>query len=82
VGGSAGGVGALAGLNGFDLGAFVAASCEASGVPVKVTDPGAVRAVVTLLSGTAGGSGVAAPSQTRSDPPDEADPVRVERLAG
>ena len=77
-----GGVRAVAGLNGFDLAGFVALSCARSGVPVKVTDPGVVRDVVTLLSGSGVGHGGAVPTQARSDPPDRVDSVRVEEATG
>lgn len=36
-------------LAGFDLAGFVATSCLASGVPVKVTDAVVLRDVATLL---------------------------------
>ena len=39
--------------NDFDLGAWVAASCEAQGVPVKVTDALVVDRVRVLLGGGA-----------------------------
>lgn len=42
----------MARLSGDELAAFVAASCERSGVSVKVTDPWAVRTVTALLTGT------------------------------
>ena len=47
--------------------AWVAASCQAQGVPVAVSDPEVVRRVVTLLGGPVGGGraqGAAAPSAT------------------
>ncbi len=38
-------------LSGEELAAFVAASCERCGVPVKVTDAAVLRVVATLLGG-------------------------------
>lgn len=49
MGRSTGGVGAMAGLSEADITAWVEASCAAQGVPVKVTDPDAVRRVGVLL---------------------------------
>jgi hypothetical protein len=37
----------------WDLGAWVRTSCEAQGVPVKISDPAVVAKVVTLLGGSA-----------------------------
>lgn len=34
-----------------ELAAWVAASCERHGVPVKIADPGALAMVATLLQG-------------------------------
>jgi len=46
----------MARLSGDELAAFVAASCERSAVPLKVTDPLVVRSVRVLLTGTPGGA--------------------------
>ena len=43
---------AMARLTGDDLAAFVAASCERSSVPLKVTDALVLRSVTVLLTGT------------------------------
>lgn len=43
---------AMARLSGDELAAFVAASCERSAVPVKVTDALVLRSVTVLLTGT------------------------------
>ena len=48
---------AMARLSGDELAAFVAASCERSAVPVKVTDPLVVRSVTVLLTGTHSAAG-------------------------
>jgi hypothetical protein len=64
-------------LNSFDLAAFVAASCERSGVPVKVSDALVRQRVALLLSGRAV-RGDAPASRGPSDPPDQVDPVRIE----
>lgn len=64
---------------GFDLAAWVAASCARHGVPVKVTDAGVISDVVVLV-----GSGGGRPQAERgarpapSEPPDDVDSVRVE----
>lgn len=51
---------ALSGLPEVVLAAWVESSCAAQGVPVKVTDPGVMRQVATLLG--------QAPSESRADP--------------
>ena len=43
---------AMARLSGEELAAFVAASCERSSVPLKVTDALVVRSVTVLLTGS------------------------------
>jgi hypothetical protein len=64
--------------------AFVAATCAAQGLQVKVTDPGAIRAVVTLLGGSRGGGRAHArsastdPTRDRLEQPLRTDPVRVQ----
>lgn len=64
--------------------AFVAATCAAQGLQIKVTDPGAIRSVVTLLGGPRGGrralarSASAARARDRSEQPLRLDPVDVE----
>lgn len=69
-------------LNEEQLAAFVARTCERSGVSVKITDPGTVRDVVVLLSGRAGSVGASRPTgRPRSDPPGDIDAVRVEGSA-
>lgn len=52
-------------MNPVDLAAWVARSCEAQGVPVKVTDPVTLRDVVVLLGGSGGGASRVAASGTR-----------------
>jgi hypothetical protein len=67
------------------LAAWVAASCHAQGVPVKVSEARVVEQVRVLLTGQAGRT---APARTRgrsapagrSQPPDRPDPFRVEGL--
>lgn len=49
--GATGGVGAMARLTDEEVAAFVAASCRAQGVPVKVTDPLVLGEVAVLLGG-------------------------------
>jgi len=41
----------LSHLSADEVAAWVAASCAAQGLPVKVTDPGVVRRVAVLLGG-------------------------------
>lgn len=66
-------------LSGDALAAFVARSCERSGVPLKVSDPGSVRDVAVLLSGRAEPDGASRPvGRTVSDSPGDLDAVRVE----
>lgn len=69
-------------MNGFDLAAFVEASCQRSGVPVKLSDPVVRDRVALLLSGRAvRGDASAAHGRRPSDAPNEIDPVRVEDRA-
>ena len=70
----------MAGLNDFDLAAFVEASCVRHGVPVKVTDMGVHRDVALLLSGRSvrGAAPAASGRQARSDPPNEINPLGIE----
>ena len=69
-------------LTGFDLGAFVAASCERSGVPLKVSDSVVRDRVALLLSGRAVRSGAERqPDAGLSDSPNEIDTVRVKDRA-
>lgn len=77
--GSAGcGMGAVV-MSGFDLAAFVEASCRRSGVPVKVSDSVVRDRVALLLSGRAvRGDAPASRGRRPSDPPDQVDPVRIE----
>ena len=69
-----------------DLAAWVAASCAAQGVPVKVTDPGVVRRVGALLGAMPDGvrgrkrSGTRAPGGARSVTPHDADAGGVHGL--
>lgn len=72
----------MAGLNEFDFVAFVEASCERSGVPVKVADSAVRSRVALLLSGRAVRGDAERLSDARpSDLPAEIDPVRIERRA-
>ncbi len=64
--GASGGVGLVAGVSLDRLAELVARSCAASGVPVKVTDPGVVRQVVSLLGGPVGSGPARRRSQRRS----------------
>lgn len=69
---------------GFDLAAFVRASCERQGVPVLVSDAGIVGQVSALLGGGAGGAArrtPGAPRPTSSEAPDDLDSVRIEHSA-
>ena len=70
----------MAGLNDFDLTAFVEASCARHGVPVKILDVGVHRDVALLLSGRAVRSSAQRDADRRanSDAPDEIHPLRVE----
>lgn len=65
----------------FDLAAFVAASCERQGVPVKVSDSVVVGRVAALLGAGRGGGGAkpAPAAPARSELPHDLDSVRVER---
>lgn len=72
-------------LSGAELAAWVAASCEAQGLPVKVTDSAVLRGVSVLLGGSALGgrparSGGRRPVRGASEAPDGLNPVGVERL--
>jgi hypothetical protein len=73
-----GAVGAL-NLEPFDLAAFVIASCERHGVPVKVTDASVRSHVAVLLTGRAGTGGASAcrSGPPVSDSPDEIDSLRI-----
>lgn len=67
----------------FDLAVWVAISCAAQGVPVKVTDPGVVRQVCVLLGATESGprlgrQPVRGPARRRSEAPERPYPLRVE----
>ncbi len=66
-----------------ELAAFVAASCVRSGVPERVTDPGAIRRVAVLLTGrdTELHAQRADGDRPVSDPPNEIDARRVSRAA-
>ena len=72
-------------LSAEQLAAWVTASCQAQGVPVKVSDRRAVEQVRVLLTGQAGRTaparqrGRSAPVG-RSQPPDRLHPARVEGL--
>ena len=57
--------------SGFDVAAWVAASCEAQGVPVKVTDVRVVARVAVLFGAPA----------AASEPPDRLHPGGVEGVA-
>lgn len=59
------------GDGGFDVAAWVASSCRAQGVPVKVTDARVVARVAVLLGAAPAGS----------EPPDGLDPAGVEGAA-
>lgn len=69
------------------LAAWVEASCAAQGLPVKVTDAGAVARVVTLLGGPLGSGRAQARSASTArprpalQPPHGSDPVDVEPAA-
>ncbi len=66
-------------MTGFDLAAFVEASCQRSGVPVKVSDSVVRNRVALLLSGRAVRDDAPASRGRRpSDSPDQIDPVRIE----
>ena len=68
----------MARLSGEELAAFVVASCQRSGVAVKVTDALVVRSVTVLLTGNASDAGASRRAAVRSDPPHEIHPARVE----
>ena len=81
-GSSSGGVGSVERLTGFDLAAFVAASCERSGVPLKVFDSVVRDRVAVLLSGRAVRSDAQRhPDAGPSDSPHEVDTIGVEGCA-
>ena len=65
--GASGGVGAMARLSEEALAAWVAASCEESGVPVFVTDPRVLRQVAVAVGGC-GWGGAQARQRGRSPP--------------
>lgn len=65
-----------------ELAAWVAASCEAQGLEVKVTDAGVLRSVCVLLGTGASGQGPKRkrrrrPLNTSLQPPEGANPVGV-----
>ncbi len=68
----------MARLSGDELAAFVTASCQRSGVPVKVTDVLVVRSMTVLLTGAASAAGASRRAAVRSDAPHEINPARVE----
>ena len=71
-------------VNAEQLAAWVEASCQAQGLPVRVTDPATVQTVRVLLVGGQGGhraqarSASTGPTVRRSQPPQRRDPGRVE----
>lgn len=67
-------------LSGEALEAWVAQSCRAQGVPLKVTDARTVAKVLTLLSGRPDRSGPGRPGRTdgRSETPGQLHPLGVE----
>jgi len=70
-------------LTGDELVAWVAASCQAQGLGLKVTDPATVAQVVALLGATAAGSGrrgsdARSAGRRRLQAPHRADAGRVE----
>jgi hypothetical protein len=79
-------VGVVARLSDEQLVAWVAASCQAQGVSVKVSEARTVEQVRVLLTGQAGRT---APARTRgrsapagrSQPPHRPDPLRVKGLS-
>jgi hypothetical protein len=88
VAGSAGGVVrmGLSHLGDAEVAAWVAASCAAQGVPVKVTDPTVVRRVGDLLGASGRGRAQArqrgtAPTGAPSESPGDAHAGRVQALA-
>jgi len=83
--GTAGGMGVMGRLSDEQLAAWVAASCHAQGVAVKVSDPRTVEQVRVLMTGQAGRTAPARQRRRgvtagRSEAPDWADPVRIEGL--
>ncbi len=66
----------------FDLAAWVAASCEAQGVPVKVEDPEVIRRVCVLLraseSGTDSCGSTGGSRPVASEAPDRLDSIGVQ----
>src|SRR5437868_1195436 len=74
----------LSRLTGEELAAWVASSCAAQGVPVKVTDPTVVRRVGALLGAPAEGSraqprsGSTRPADGRSVAPHDGHAERVQ----
>ena len=65
----------MAGLTAHEFAVWVAASCERSGVPVKITDSKALHDVAVLLQGRDGRLAAQRLAAVRpgSDPPDEID---------
>lgn len=68
------------GLSGDDLAVFVARSCAAQGVPVRLSDAGVVRRVVALLGGDPPAKAAEPPADGAplSELPDDVDSVGVE----
>lgn len=71
----------------FDLAAWVAASCESQGVPVKVTDPEVVRQVWVLLGAGESGPRLVrqhgrGPARRVLEAPERPYPVGVEGAGG
>lgn len=70
------------GLTGEALAAWVAASCERQGVPLRVADAGVVRRVAVLLGGARPDAGEARTGRAPpSELPDDLDSVGVERAS-
>ena len=73
----------MARLTDDEITGFVEVSCQAQGVPVKISDPRLIDQVVVLLGGTRRSSGPASEAgpgrrRARSEPPGDLNPVRVE----
>lgn len=71
----------MGGLSGEAVAAWVEASCADQGVPVKVTDPAALRRVSVLLGGRAATGAPAPVRPADSEPPHGHDPGGVEPAA-
>lgn len=81
--GATGGVGGMGRLSSEELAAWVAASCETQGLPVKVTDPEAVRQVWVLLGASESGprlvrQHVRGSTRQGSEAPERTYPLRVQ----